>query len=370
MNILHVIDSGGVYGAERVLLALSSECARRGHDCIIATLVSPDDDENLLMQEARALGLETAEFVMRDGLTLAAFRQVIQFANDKSIDVFHTHGYRANILSALSRHHAGYCKVTTLHGWTGIRRNSRLWAYELIDKLLLWRIDLVVTVCPMLFDGRVVRVLARNRQLIANGIKDQAIATNDGDDVDRFVAGHPAIAAAGRLSYEKGFDRLIEAFRQLLKENSDLRLVIFGEGDERVSLQDSIGQMGLQSHVLMPGFRKDIRRYLPSFQVFVLPSRTEGLPLVVLEAMFAGIAVVATDTGCVGWVLNDEAGVVVRDHDVTRGLGAAISEVLADSTARQKMGSAGARRAAQKFTAEAMAGRYLCAYDRATRGSG
>lgn len=370
MNIIHVIDSGGVYGAERVLLSLSSECLKLGHRCVIATIVSPADDGNPLADEARLLGIEVVEFVMDDGMRMKAFRQVCEYASKNAMDVFHTHGYRANILSAVSRHSGGYCTVTTLHGWTGVRLMSRLWLYESAEKLLLGRFDLVVAVSPSLYQSRAVRHVARNRLLIANGIDETVDGGFGNGTIDGFIDGRRAVAAAGRLSYEKGFDRLVSAFAKVIAQEPDLRLVVFGEGEARADLQEQIDRLHLQDYVLLPGFTDRIRDHLPKFEIFVLPSRTEGLPIVVLEAMFSGIPVLATDVGSVAWLLDNSAGVIVRNQDSPNELAAEMGRLLQNKELMRAMGAAGASRVSGRFTAHAMAKQYLRAYSQLVTGTG
>lgn len=106
--------------------------------------------------------------------------------------------------------------------------------------------------------------------------------------------GDPVIVAAGRLSQQKGFDVLLHALSWVLKERS-ARLIIFGEGPERTSLEQLARNLGIAQYVSMPGFTPYLPAYLAKASLFVLSSRWEGLPTVLIEALAAGVPVVATD---------------------------------------------------------------------------
>jgi glycosyltransferase involved in cell wall biosynthesis len=105
------------------------------------------------------------------------------------------------------------------------------------------------------------------------------------------------VGAAGRLSPEKGFEVLVQAAEHVLRDNPTAGFVLFGEGPERTSLQQRINAAGLGQNFILASFRADLDRFLPHFDLLVLPSYTEGLPNVVLEGFAAGVPVVATAVG-------------------------------------------------------------------------
>src|SRR5262249_630015 len=113
------------------------------------------------------------------------------------------------------------------------------------------------------------------------------------------------VGAAGRLSPEKGFEKLIDAAALVARQTPDAGFVIFGEGPLRAALRQQIAARGLQTQVVLPGFRNDLERYLPHFDVVALSSYTEGLPVIVLEAYAAGVPMVGTTVGGVPEVIQD-----------------------------------------------------------------
>lgn len=151
----------------------------------------------------------------------------------------------------------------------------------------------------------------------------------------------PVVIAAGRLTRQKGFDLLIEAFARVHAEHPQWRLNIFGEGRWRQRLTALITERGLDGVVRLRGLTRDLEGELAKASIFVLSSRREGLPMVLLEAMSAGLPAVSFDcpTGPAEVVEDGVNGVLVPAEDVA-GLAAGMSRLIADSAERERMGAA------------------------------
>jgi glycosyltransferase involved in cell wall biosynthesis len=174
-----------------------------------------------------------------------------------------------------------------------------------------------------------------------------------GNRVDRVVA------AAGRLSPEKGFGVLIDAAATVLATDRTAGLVIFGEGSLRPDLERQVRDRGLTGRVVLPGFRTDLDHLLAAADVVTLPSFTEGLPNVALEASAAGVPVVATAVGGTPEVIaGGETGFLVRPGR-SEELAARLIQLLRDPALRARLGTAGRRRMQRLFTFEAQAAAYL-----------
>jgi glycosyltransferase involved in cell wall biosynthesis len=180
---------------------------------------------------------------------------------------------------------------------------------------------------------------------IYNGVPDLPV-----DPLPRRANG-PVIGAVGRLSPEKGYDLAIRA----LVDVPDATLVLVGDGSERERLETIARELGIADRVEFAGWSEEPRRYLPGFDAFVLPSRQEGFPLVVVEAMLASVPVVASDVGSVGEaVLDGETGYLVPVEDPAV-LADRLRRLLSDRELAQRLGRSGRERARAHFTAEAMA---------------
>ncbi len=159
-----------------------------------------------------------------------------------------------------------------------------------------------------------------------------------------------AVGALARLDPIKGLDLLLRAAAPL----ESVELTVIGEGPARAELEALANELGLSDRVRFVPWADDARRRLAELDVFVLPSRNEGFPLSIVEAMLAGRPVIATDVGSVSEAVGEETGILVPPGDVAR-LQAAISELVADPARRRRLGEAGRRRALDRFTSAAMA---------------
>jgi glycosyltransferase involved in cell wall biosynthesis len=160
----------------------------------------------------------------------------------------------------------------------------------------------------------------------------------------------PIVGAIGRLEPQKGFDLLIRALPQL----EGVTLVLVGDGSERGPLERLAKDLGVAERVIWEGWIDRARAYLGTFDVVALPSRFEGFPLVVLEALLARSAVVATDVGSVAEaVRHEETGLLVPPDDPA-ALAAALRRLFADPDLRRRVGEQGRRLVLERFTADHM----------------
>lgn len=245
--------------------------------------------------------------------------------------------------------------------------------YEWLDALCLRRAQAVVIVNSVMRSHPRLQAIAGHRlHVINNGIPPA--------DTDKESSGPPlpqelldfagqgtCIVALGRLSEEKGFPFLIRAVGELVANGRDARLVIFGEGPQRHELEQLVEQLGLSARVRMPGFVVDGARFLPYFSCFVLPSLTEGLPMVLLEAMEAGLPIVASRVGGIPEVLDHgNCGLLVPAGEVAPLRDALLTLVENREQVKIRVQRARAReRVRTRYSSKVMAQHYLTVYQRA-----
>jgi len=173
----------------------------------------------------------------------------------------------------------------------------------------------------------------------------------------------PVVGTIGRLDAQKGYDVLVRALAGL----PGVTAVVVGDGPEREPLDELARELGVADRLLITGWSDEARRHLTTFDLFVLPSRHEGFPLVIVEAMLARLAVVATDVGSVAEaVVDGETGVLVPPEN-PEALASAVRMLIADPARRRELGGKGRERALQRFTAAAMAREYAALYDEVVR---
>ena len=155
------------------------------------------------------------------------------------------------------------------------------------------------------------------------------------------------VITIGRLAHAKGHDMLIKAWAHVAARHPDWTLRIVGDGPRRKPLQESIAAMGLTGRVVLAGRIRDVAAELEKASIFVLSSRREGMPLVILEAMGKGVPVVSFDcpTGPAELITHGHDGLLVEMGDV-RGLADAICTLIEDEELRRRMGARAVRTAA------------------------
>jgi glycosyltransferase involved in cell wall biosynthesis len=369
MRILHLIHSEGVYGAERILMYLAREQQRRGHEPVLGSIgplgVGPKEIETT----AQSSGLPVVPIRIASRPTPGVIRSILQTVREIAPDVLHSHGYKADILLGFLPRRVRGPMLTTLHGWTAGGKLDALWLYEQLDRISLRRIDAVVVVASPMLQLPTLRQVAPERlHLIENGIPSLAerleeMAARGVAALPRelliFMAQQPTVVAIGRLSREKGLVVLLEAFAR--RAQRACQLLIVGEGPERAALRRRIQQLRLSGSVLISGYVEGADRLLEHAAGFVMSSLTEGMPLVLLEALQWQVPILATRVGAIPELLDGvRRGQLVEPGDVA-ALAAGLERLLATP------GGAGASATpapTSRFSSAVMAEKYLDRYQK------
>ena len=275
-------------------------------------------------------------------------------------DVLHAHGLRAGALAALAvwrRRASGPAFVVTVHN--APPSGARLAAiYSLLERLVAMRADIVLCVSPDLS--------ARMRRLGARDVRRAVVAAPESAIPGRAAAdlvadGRPIVLAAGRLAPQKGFDILVAAAACWLGRQPVPVVVIAGDGPLADVLARQALELGVDVRLL--GARHDVPDLFAAADVFVLPSRWEGQPLILQEALRAGRPIVAADVGGVRDLAGDDAALLVPAGDPA-ALGRAVLRVLDDPDLAQSLTVAAAGRAARLATEADAGAAILGLYDR------
>lgn len=276
-----------------------------------------------------------------------------------------THEYKSNLYGYLASRITGVPHLIHYHGATAEDVKVRL--YNSIDRWVLRRAQGIVTVSN-----------ETKRRLVAVGVAEakinvviNAVAESAFEKVpfvnDEFEPSEPFAVCAGRLSREKGVDILIEALALLKGEGTKLNLLIYGEGPEEARIKSLIERHGLGDFVKLVGFLKDLRGPFGAAAFLVIPSRSEGFPLVLLEAWAQGTPVVATPVGGLPDLIADnENGILAKGAD-SQSLVEAIHRALRMSDFKSRCGAAGRRGVIDKYNFETQVARLEEIYDRFAR---
>jgi glycosyltransferase involved in cell wall biosynthesis len=364
MNLVHLTASTFFGGPERQMLGL----ARALPDAARTTFAAFHEGGRgqAFLNEVRAHGFPTVALTADFPKVFAAVRELAGVLRATACDVLLCHGYKANIIGRLAARRAGVSAVAVSRGWTGESRKVKL--YEWLDRRHLRFMDHVVCVS----EGQAAkvrrwcRVPASRLSVIRNSARLSAFETADPTARARLLSFFVSDAAvsrivlgAGRFSPEKGFGVLVEAAAAICKENPRAGVVLFGEGPLRGDLEAQVARLGLTGRVVLPGFRTDLDSLIGGADVVVLPSYTEGLPNVALEASAAAVPVVATAVGGTPEVIADGATGFLVPPGEPAAIAAQVGALLRDPDLCARFGTAGRARMRDLFTFDAQAKAYL-----------
>jgi len=365
MKIIQLISSSGFYGAEKVVLELCAHLHRRGHEVQLGVFVNRGQQEVALAVEADRLGIPVKRFPCQGRLDPRAMESIRRHVAAQGVEVAHSHGYKADIYLGMASLPRCAVRVSTCHNW--LTDSLKLMVFELLNKLVLQRFQQVVAVSPRL-DEELARagIPRRRRTLIHNGL---AVETPRRDPlaVRRELGVAPddlLLVAIGRLDPWKAHHLLLKAVALQGEDPPPVRLLLVGDGDLLQDLERQAEDAGLGGRVIFAGYRRDIPELLAASDLFVISSIKEGLPMVLLEAMGAGVPVVSTSVGAIPDALKQgDLGVLVQPGDAV-DLAAGIADMLADPQRRQDLAARARAEYAERYSREAMGRRYEALYGR------
>lgn len=328
LHVLLVAAPASFGGLESVVLALASGLRARGHRTTVSAACGERDTHPFVA----ALKERSLEFLLPPPGYVAEVRALYDVAVREQVDIIHSHGYRSDVLTFFSGAWAGKPRATTVHGFTGGNRKNRL--YERIQLATVRRFEAIVAVSRPLESRLAAAGIPADRLHTLPNAYSPSLPLKSRAKARLQLGLSPegtVIGWVGRLSGEKGPEVALHALASL--RGIEWTAVFLGDGPERSSLQGLAGQLGIGDRVRWFGAVSEAGSCFTAFDAFLLSSHTEGTPIVLLEAMAAGVPVVATAVGGVPDVLGQgTAGWLVPAGDVP-ALGAALAASLTDGAA-------------------------------------
>lgn len=365
--VLHLIDSAGFYGAERVLFELLMELRHSAYPGILGCLSEPHAPEPEIARRARAGGVMVQVFPTRRGLDRNCAADIQNYVAANGITLIHCHGYKPNILCGLFIDRR-IRRVSTAHGWAK-GSGLKVSVYNWLDRLALKRMDGVVGVSEALVQQlRRAGIAARLISRIPNGIRvrreDLGDETVRQSVVREKAHNHVVLGAVGRLASVKGYVHLIAAMREVVLQYPHCRLIIAGDGPLKQELECLRDRFGLGQFIHFAGFLDDMDEFFRGVDIFLMPSLSEGLPMALLEAMAYGKVCIASEVGGVPEVLSKpDLGILIPPAKPSV-IAKAILSVIHDESGRALMGEKARKMVLDRFSVERMAADYLGFYGR------
>lgn len=412
LRILHLTAPAPVGGLEAVVASLAAGQAARGHDVTVVSVLEPGASDARAFAELPGRGVRTRQVRVAARAYLRERRAVARLIAELKPDVVHTHGYRPDLVDGPVARRAGVGTVSTTHGFVGGGWRNRL--NERLQMRALARTGVVVAVSAAQRAYLRARGVPHKKIVVIpnawagaapqvgsayagpNGATRSAADASAADASAAVAAVASATAVAptsapagpsacrgeadplarararerlghrdgvfhvgfiGRISHEKGADVLVEA----LARTDGVDASFVGDGPERARLEARVRELGLEERVRFHGMVPDAVGLMPGLDALVLSSRTEGTPMVLFEAIDAGVPVIATRVGGVPDVVTDADAWLVDPERPAQLADALVA--LRDAGAEVATRSESARRRiAEKYAYEPWLARYDTIY--------
>lgn len=336
LSIVCVIHSLAGGGAERVMAGLASRLVAVGHRVTLVTFDDGTEDRHAISETVqrvflklpsnsvgifrRFFRLRRRRRGIRRAVKVANASVVLSFCDRNNIDVLCSLGNRIAPIVVCERSDPSQQSLGFLRERT--RKRTYHWA--------------AAAIALTESSARYLREINDNVIVIPSAVGPPPLRS------DRSAARrNRTVASVGRLEHEKGFDRLLTAFSIATESHTDWNLVIHGEGSQRQQLQDLANSLALSDRVQMPGWTRPIWNPLSEATLFCLPSRYEGFPSALLEAMALGVPSISVDceSGPRAIIRHGENGLLM-DPSV-EGLVEGIQRMMTDADERERLGEAG-----------------------------
>jgi glycosyltransferase involved in cell wall biosynthesis len=374
MRVLQLISSSGFYGADNVIIELSKKLSRASFFPVVGVFNNLRNPHLEVAEAAKQYNLPVAVFPCKGKLDFRTILLLRRYLEENQIDIIHTHGYKSNLYALAASCGRRLPRVATCHNWLGDDPKMKL--YARMDKFFLDCFDRVIAVSDTV-----------EREILRCKISSEKVMTiGNGVEIEKFdkpqnlngirrefgiEEGCKVIGTVGRLSEEKGHQHFLKAAEKVLQKYRKIVFLIVGDGPLRQRLEAASTQTAKkicaksgcpQVHFIFTGVRTDMPAVYSLLDVFVLPSLTEGLPMVLLEAMASRRPVVATTVGAVPMVIEqDRSGLLIRPADAD-ALAEAILSLLGDPQKAGRLAGCARRRVQEEFSSGKMAEKYMDVY--------
>ncbi len=357
MRWLIFLDTDHLSGPARLALDFAVDARRAGQDVLILGLVRGRRPEPTAFSRAvEAAGVPLRMLHERFRFDPATVGQFERLLAEFRPDIYQSHGYKGSLLGLRARRQ-GIAWQALFHGFTW--ENWRVRLYHRLDVRWLRRADEVIAVSRA-FSATLARegVDPARLRWVPNAIDEQALRATEtgaqprGEWLAELGAPPGAILAGviGRFSPEKAPGHFLDVLAAAAPRDPRLHAVMIGDGPELEASRRRAKSVGLERRVLFPGFRSDLAAVYRALDMLVIPSRSEGLPTVLVEALLMGVPVVSTAVGAVPDILADgRTGLIVPVGDVP-ALAAAMLRLAADRDLRVRLAEAGGELARRRLT--------------------
>jgi glycosyltransferase involved in cell wall biosynthesis len=370
IRVLRVIARLNVGGPALHVAYLTEGLAERGYDTtLVAGSLARGEESMSYVAEGRNVHVEEIADLHREISPLRDVRAVLRLAaliRRLRPTILHTHTAKAGAVGRLAAVLAGPARppivVHTFHGHVlrGYFNPATTIGFRFLERWLARVTTALVAVSPEVRDDlvrlgvapaekfAVIRLgIGLDERLQADAPTRAEVRRLLGVPADAFVVGW-----VGRMTAIKRTDDVVRGFRRLLNQHEEAFLCLVGDGPDRIELERTAHELGVIRNCRFVGYQKDVGRFYQAMDALVLPSANEGTPVSVIEALAAGVPVVATRVGGVPDVVRDGVDGFLVDAGAADDLGDRLADLAAQPDLRKQLGAAGRSRVFDRYAVE------------------
>ncbi|MHB0978230.1 MAG: glycosyltransferase family 4 protein [Minisyncoccota bacterium] len=361
MKILYGITKSNFGGAQRYVFDMAVGAKKAGHEVAVlcglpaqagghGTLIEKLNEENI-----RIIPLDTMERDISLSKEISSFFQIIKVLDEEDPDVFHINSSKMGGLGGVAGRIAHVKKIVfTAHGWA-FNEPRPVWQ-KIIIKFFVW--------LTLLFSHKIICVSEKTRRdvsswpfikkklkVIYNGLEKFGLTPRTDETF--------TVGTIAELHKIKGLDILLTAWSKFIKNlpaqaGHSAKLIIIGGGEERENLQNMANNLGISDNVIFKGFVDNARSLLSTFDIFVLPSRSEAMPYAPLEAGLAGLPVIATSVGGIPEIIENNVSGILIERENSEELLSALIKLYEDANLRKSLGENLKKKVETEFSLDKM----------------
>lgn len=327
-NIIHLRDSRGIYGTERVLLTLGKNIDRERFRLILVCMRHRDGRSEDLIQAAQNLDIEVNTIDVNGMIDINSIRRLRRLIRTSGAKIIQSHDYKSDIYALLATLGTGTRRVATAHGSTRDSLKKRFYL-SLTENIVYRFATRIVAVSKDISRHLYHKGIPEDRiAIITNGIDVSILDGNASKRIDTDIAdfkgNNRIFSVVGRLFPDKGHRYFLRAFAHIRKQHPDVAALIVGDGPERHNILKMIKDLDIETSVRLTGFYPDMENIYRNTDFLVIPSLREGLPYTLLEGMSESIPVLATAVGDIPILIqNGVTGILIppgSESDLRRGM--------------------------------------------------